>query len=249
MKNLIAVALLAACSKSPPSDPDALPAAQLPALKEAVAKAATTIDARKQSLAKSVTSDAMIKASSQADTTKKPCPRTYTLPDEAGLRAYVLEGTPSLDVTYEVTRDAPHGANLERFDTVRAEIAESVSKGTAKKGDLERLQAAEAKVVDELILDGSVSDAMPMGTTYQAGTAYGTAYLFSYAENRIICAGKIDAKSSDSLDYQFKHDSQNRGEKMAAAQFATVKRDLEVNIAKAIATNLYATWVNDTPPP
>jgi len=243
------VTVLAACSKSPPADPNALPAAQLPALKEALAKAATTIEARKQSLAKTLTSDAKIKASSQADTTKKPCPRSYKLPDEAGLRAYILEGKPSLDLTYEITSDPPKGAHLDAFDKLRAEIAESVTKGKPQKGDLERLQAAEALVVDDLIIDGYVSNPMPMGSMFNAGTASGTAYLFSYTENRILCAGTIRAKSSESLDYQFKHNDQNTGEKMVEAQIATMKRDLEVNTAKEIATKLYATWVNDTPPP
>lgn len=250
MRTLWVVGVVAACSKSPPPDPNALPAADLPKLEAALANASATITARKESLAKTFgNTDTKIKASSQSATTKTPCPRTYKLPDDAALAAFVREGKPPIGLTYEITDKPPKGAYLDAFDKVRAEIAEGVSKKKAQKGDLERLQAAEALVVDDLIVDGYMTSPLPMGTMFEPGRAGGTAYLFSYTENRIICAGELRAKSSETLDYEFKHNNENMGEKMVEAQIATMKRDLEVNTAKALVASLYATWINDTPPP
>src|SRR5688572_26531481 len=92
MRCLLVAIVVAGCSKSPPPDPDALPADEVAKLKEAVAKASTTVQARKQILGKVFTSDARIKASSQADTTKTPCPHKLSLPDEATMAAFVKEG-------------------------------------------------------------------------------------------------------------------------------------------------------------
>lgn len=239
------------CSKTPPADPNALPAGEVAPLKEAVANATTTVQARKQSLASGFTDDARIKASSQSDTTKTPCPRTYKLPDAAAMATYVKTGNGSLGLFYEALDlgKAPVGKNVAAYEQTRSEIADALAKGKAMKGDLARLQAAEAASADELIFDSTVTKPIFMGSTFMSGNLYATAYLFSYAENRIICAGKLDVKNSSELELEYTHNNENMGEKMAAAGIALVERDLDANIAKAVSTNLYATWKNDQPPP
>lgn len=242
VKKLLVIAALAACSKT--KNPNALSDADVARLKEDIAKATATVQAQKQSLAKGFTDDAKVATISKAQVVDTPCPRKYALPDDAATASYVQGkgGDKYSDVSYEVIGYAktPVGKNVATYEKAIAEVSDLLAKGIATKADADRLRA-QAAPTDELIVEGSYTDPIPMMDTFQPGTLYGDAYLFSYEKNRIICAAKLDVKNSAELAVEYTHNKDNMGEKMYKAEHGGLVRDLEVNIAKAVSANLHAT--------
>jgi hypothetical protein len=75
---------------------------------------------------------------------------------------------------------------------------------------------------------------------YLGGRVVGAAYLYSYAQGRVICAGEIFAKNAPKIEISYRYIAGQQQDKEREAAMAVLHRDLEVALRHAIATSMRA---------
>lgn len=189
-----------------------------------------------------------------------PCPYPLRPPTPGAAQSYIMHG--SIDGNYfgsiyYTLRKAgePIGDSRElasREFTLNS-IGEKLKSGRAEKHDLRelreliRMRGTSIIVIAQTQIESFVSSAGP-GITYKPARITGAAYLYSFAQKRIACAGPLFAENSPQLDFRFSHMKDNyldeTSKRSQSAQKA-LQRDLEVQIRRALAESLHAV----SPPP
>lgn len=113
---------------------------------------------------------------------------------------------------------------------------------THPEGPSEMVERARALPEDDtveviLLVDRKREPAM-LGKSFVAGELFGTAYLYDHGSGRILCAGNVEARSSDEVGYTY----YQRGFLDVAAGYAdaaaAVKQDFAIEVERAIALSL-----------
>jgi hypothetical protein len=110
------------------------------------------------------------------------------------------------------------------------------TEGTVTKTDLERVQNARLPTGVVVYVFGDHHEPVTVNDSkvFEPGFARGLAYVYSYDQRRMVCAGKVEVASSKSV---------------SSATFAndSLKRDLEVALFAALAKELHAVHLPTTP--
>jgi hypothetical protein len=179
------------------------------------------------------------------------CPADLRAPTVEAGRAYAESG--SIDGNYfgnlggiEVVQPGkridvpPFDSASETADAIAARVAA----GTLQRQDLAAAQDLVTGDPDALfVVADEMSPPFVMGATFEPGTIKGTAYLYSFGSGRVVCAGQISVRNSAEVDIHFTAlrdaplDEQNKHDEAARGALA---RDLEVELARGVATGLHA---------
>lgn len=213
------------------SAPEARPklsAADRTAIEKTVAESKQSLDAARQSWAAAMTPDALaaIKPSTG------PCEFQFKAPSANAAARFVKYG--SVDADYGepfesyMAADPINPGVLTRAALTVDGLARRLESGHATADDAARIRKQLPTHVPVLVIDKDVEPAAGSGTTFTPGQVSGRAYVFSVAQNKIVCSAAIDVKNTPDLTT-----SPKDGE---AQQM--LFRDLEVQLRKAIAANL-----------
>lgn len=184
------------------------------------------------------------------------CPYRLAPPTLEAARSYVQYG--SIDMNYFGSLSymlrqpgEPIGESstvaVRRYQLQR--IGEALRAGRAEKHDLRALRelgtvrGTSIVVLVESQVPALVSSAIGPGVSYTAGRLAGRAYLYSFAQKRVACAGFIEAVNSPQLDIRFSYMKDNfldKSSKQEQSAKAALERDLEVQIRRALAAGLHA---------
>jgi hypothetical protein len=178
------------------------------------------------------------------------CPERFSAPTIEAGKSYETYG--SIDGNYfgsmhfrvvrtgEPIPEPEFARRLAEVDAISARIAG----GKLLRPDLEALSQL-GRGEDELfvLVDQRTEPVVSLGG-YVAGQIVGTAYLYSQAQQRVICAGDIDAKNAPEVEisYTYHRDApldQQAKEREAAT--TTLARNLDIALRRAIATSMRAT--------
>ena len=130
-------------------------------------------------------------------------------------------------------------AELKGLTAVAAEL----EAGKADHNDLSRVRNLDDTALFVVVEQERKPSVHGIGEaqSYTPGRIVGTAYVYSYRQQRIICVGPLDASNGSSIefDYQYISDSfSDKEDRMREAAMATLRRDLEVHVQQALAQRL-----------
>ncbi|MFO0577365.1 MAG: hypothetical protein U1A78_25445 [Polyangia bacterium] len=184
------------------------------------------------------------------------CPYRLVPPTLEAAHSYVLYG--SIDMNYfgslSYTLREP-GEPIGESSTVAVRryllqrIGEALRSGRAEKPQLRELRelasvrGTSIVVLVENRVPAAASSSAGLGVSYTAGRLTGRAYLYSFAQKRIACAGLIEAVNSPKLDIRFSYTKGNvfdKSSKQQQSAEAALERDMEVQIRRALAAGLHA---------
>lgn len=215
-------------------------------LRTSIAEARQRLAAAREGWTRAVTREALAAVAPG----EGPCPLRLVAPTAQAAASYIRYG--SIDGNYfgniffrsypagEPLRPLDLDEELQQLDKIAAELEAS----TADRNDASRVRDLEDRslfVVVERETKAFVTPG-PAGA-FTPGRLVGTAYVYSYAQQRITCAGALDVQNSESIefDYSYMEDSvldKHRREEEAAE--ATLHRDLAVRVRQALARDLRA---------
>jgi hypothetical protein len=143
----------------------------------------------------------------------------------------------------------PAAKELDRRADVINQIKKDLrakSAGRPQFADLKTLVAREPEELCVLVTENT--GATKSGNSeYKAGYVYGTAYLYSYTQHKVICTGRAEATSSSEVEYWYsvspaatKGDIQKNVAKAEPRGQEALERDLDENLKKAVVANLRA---------
>lgn len=126
------------------------------------------------------------------------------------------------------------------------QIAARVAAGRLTRKDLEeaeRLASPDGTVL--IVVADEKHDPIVLGDTYDGGSIEGTAYVYRYAAQSVICAGHISAANTDSVDIHYTYTTMQGAPldqelKRDEAARAALDRDLQVQVGRAMASSLHA---------
>lgn len=146
------------------------------------------------------------------------CPIQVRLPDPLDMGVFADEGktfqlgTTPISVVHSADLTTSRGPRAYRLETALFNDVQSRLEHTSRAQNQAQIDAAFARA-DELAstdwtaIDGTLiidrwTEPVATGETFESGRVYGRFYLYSYAEQAIICAANVDAENSDSLGVQ-----------------------------------------------
>lgn len=183
-----------------------------------------------------------------------PCSYRFTAPTAQAADSYREHG--SIDGNYFGNASAVQfaaGAPLVPRDLdadlrALAEAERLLATGEAKRPHLDALRPSRS--VDKsvfIVVDRETAPVVMGGvggvTSFVPGELAGTAYVFAYDPPRIACAGPIAARNGESFEFAFSYMEGNvldEQMKADASARATLQRDLEIQVRRALATSLRA---------
>jgi hypothetical protein len=174
------------------------------------------------------------------------CPVAFRAPTIQAGESYArygsMDGNYFGDMRYEVF-GADQPIPEPEFARMLAEvdaIAAHIAGGKLLRPDLDALSRL-GDPGDKLFVlaDKRVEPVVEQGG-YLAGQIVGAAYLYRYAQGRVICAGEIDAKNSPEIEISYTHFGGDQQYKEREAAKVVLARDLDVALRRAIATGLRA---------
>lgn len=125
---------------------------------------------------------------------------------------------------------------LAEVDTIAARIAG----GKLVRPDLEALATIDRRDNDLFVVADERVEAIFDPDGYTGGRVVGAAYLYSYAQGRVICAGEIFAKNAPKIEISYRYIPGQQQDREREAAMAVLQRDLEVALRRAIATSMRA---------
>ncbi len=222
-------------------------------LRTSIAEARQRLAAAREGWTRAVTREALA-AVAPGD---GPCTLRLVAPTTQAAASYIRYG--SIDGNYFGNiffRSYPAGEPLQPLDIDEElqqldKIAAGLEANTADRNDASRVRDIEDRslfVVVERETKPLVTPGPAGGFT--PGRIVGTAYVYSYSQQRITCAGALDVQNSESIefDYSYMEDNvldRNRREEEAAE--ATLHRDLAVRVRQALARDLRAAAASGAP--
>lgn len=158
-----------------------------------------------------------------------PCEYKFVRPTQKAAESFVKYG--SIDANYFGKSVFTHFDASERVRDFQLEgaLRDLDANREPSRGDLERLRAFPKHVVF-VVIDKQVEPVVEPGTTFKPGEIMGRSYVFSVTQQRIVCAGVVDVKTSTTL--------QTPPQDHEAKQM--LERDLEMQVRDALATGLRA---------
>lgn len=184
-----------------------------------------------------------------------PCPYALRPPTSGAAQSYIMHG--SIDGNYfgsiyytirKAGEAIGESGEIESRQSDLRSIGERLKSGRAEKRELRALRemihmrGTSIIVIAQSQTAALVSSAGP-GITYAPARIAGAAYLYSFSQKRIACAGAILAQNSPQLDFRFSHMKDNYMDevsKRAQSAEGALQRDLEVQIRRALAESLRA---------
>jgi hypothetical protein len=182
--------------------------------------------------------------------TESRCPESFSAPTIGAGESYVkygsIDGNYFGSMHYDVVRTGepiPEPAFARMLAEVEA-ISDRIAGGRLLRPDLAALDKLGRGDTELFVLADERADAIVTGDSYIAGKVAGTAYLYSHAQRRVICAADIDVKNAPEVEIRYTHRAGAVGDeeiqKYAAAK-AVLERDMDVQLRRAIATSMRAT--------
>jgi hypothetical protein len=132
-------------------------------------------------------------------------------------------------------------AQIEQLGKIDAELEAD----TADREDLTRLRGLDDTSLFVVVTQDTAPVVLGGGAAerYRPGRLVGTAYVYSFTQQRITCVGPVDATNGESIEigYQYKADSfvDKEDRSMEAARI-TLRRDLEAHVLQELAHSLRA---------
>jgi hypothetical protein len=132
--------------------------------------------------------------------------------------------------------DPGFAQRLAEVDTIAAHIAA----GKLVRPDLEALATIGRRDDDLFVIADERVEPIFVSDGYIGGRIVGAAYLYSYAQGRVICAGEIFAKNGPKIEISYRYSPGDQQSKQREAAMAVLTRDMEVALRRAIATSMRA---------
>lgn len=171
------------------------------------------------------------------------CPVRLAAPTLDAAASYVEHG--SIDVNYfgrlrfDIYKaDAPiPEPDLREEFIERERIAARVAAGRTERPDLERLRNSSGLFDRTFIVATEHSEPVAVDDSYFPGSVRGRGYIY---RDGMICAGTIDVVSSSAVKVRYVQSSIDLMHIPHDAAKATLARDLEVRIKRALASSMRA---------
>ncbi len=222
--------------------------AERASLRTSIADARQVLAAAREGWGRAVTPEALAAISPGAEA----CAIRVVAPTAQAAAAYVRYG--SIDGNYfgnayfhrhaagEPIQPRAIDAELRQLDEVAAELEAN----TADRDDAARVRELEDRSLF-LIVEREIKPLVTSGITgaggFTPGRLVGTAYLYSYRQQRITCLGALDVQNSESIEFDFSYladDVLDKERKEREAAEATLQRDLAVRVQQALTPSLRA---------
>ena len=185
--------------------------------------------------------------------TDHPCSVKIAAPDPAAAERYVQKGagdaSPEVGA-FDLAIVEPAAAILEPPSLVATETSyRRIDVKQRKRADLEAIRAIGLPKPYLIVLVEQRAAPTVVGNFYEPGRISGRAYLYSHAQGAVLCASTVDVRSSSTISTEFLSDKSvaktvavgigsEPNERPAA--IASLDRDLEVELWRALATSLRA---------
>ena len=123
------------------------------------------------------------------------------------------------------------------------EIAAELDANKADRDDLDRVRRFDDTALF-VVVDKEVPPVVlgvGEASSYMPGRLVGAAYVYSYSQQRITCAGDFEAENGASIEFDYSYMEDNvldKDSKMREAARATLQRDLDVRVQQALVRSL-----------